>query len=309
MPGFRYRLFGLSLASDLELPELRSDTAPSASPDLVIRTGELPEPRQELSPIGDFVEIAPREFRLQVPEVGGFMVRDGCEIFVRPLRGAEPADLRAYLLGSVLGGLVHQAGLLPLHASAIARGEQAAAFLGASGAGKSTIAHRLSRKGYGLLSDDVCVVHPGADGGALVWPGIRQFKLWDSSLAAAGESRSGLAPVLMREDKFLLPASRTADDSAHRLDLIYVLARGEKGGENRIEALKGLQAVNALVSNTYRGLALRGMGRSAWHLQRCVELARHCRIFTFTMAWGFDRAERAYAAIETHMLDQFGRGT
>ena len=305
----RYRLFGLSVESDVALPELREDSAAAGRADVVIRQQALPEPREALVPIGDFVELAPTEFRLQVPDVGSFLVRGGSEIFVDPLPGAEAADLRAYLLGSVFGGLVHQAGLLPLHASAVARGGQAAAFLGPSGAGKSTTAHRLSGRGYDLLSDDVCVVHQGDDGDPLVWPGIRQFKLWDSSLAAAGESKAGLEPVLMREDKFLRPAERLAEDRPHRLELIYVLSRGREAGENRIDELKGLDAINALVSNTYRGLALRGMGRSSWHLQRCAELARRCRIFSFAMDWGFERADDAYSAIETHMLAQFARGT
>ncbi|MDB5719441.1 MAG: hypothetical protein JWP15_59 [Alphaproteobacteria bacterium] len=311
----RYRLFGLSLDSSMELPELRPDERPPALADVTIRRAPLPEPRHPLTAIGEFVELSPSEFRLTVPDVARFFVRDGREVFVEALPGAADTDLRAYLLGSVLGALVHQAGLLPLHASAVARGDQAAAFLGASGAGKSTIAHRLSGRGFDLLSDDVCVVHAGGTGDgaeaaatALVWPGIRQFKLWDSSLAAAGESKAGLSPVLMREDKFLLPASGLADDRPHRLGLLYVLGRSE-GTESRFAELTGLQAVNALVSNTYRGLALNGMGRSAWHFRRCTELARECRIFTFAMAWGFERAETAYATIEAHMLEQFARGT
>jgi hypothetical protein len=305
----RYRLFGLGIASDLDLPELREDSDRRAKPDVAIRLAPLPEPRQGLVPLGDHVEIAAGELRLQVPDVGGFLVREGREIFVQPLPDASPDDLRAYLLGSVFGGLVHQAGLLPLHASAIAVGDRAAAFLGRSGAGKSTLAHRLSGRGYGLLSDDVCVVHGAGESPPIVWPGIRQFKLWNSSLAAAGESKAGLRPVLMRDDKYLLPTTRLAEDRPHRLDLVYVLGRDEAASETRIEPLRGLDAINALVSNTYRGVALRAMGRSAWHLRRCADLARQCRVFSLTIGWGFDRAEEAYARIEAHMKEQSETGT
>jgi hypothetical protein len=304
-PKHRYRLFGLSVESDVELPELRED-GQAADADVTIRLAALPEPDEPLVAIGDHVEIAPATLRLRVPEVGGFLVRDGREIFLAPEAGAAPEDIRAYLLGSVFGGLIHQAGLLPLHASAVAHRGKAAAFLGRSGAGKSTLAHRLSERGYGLLSDDVCVVHGEAE--PQVWPGIRQFKLWDSSLAAAGESKAGLRPVLMREDKFLLPTQRLAADRPHRLELVYVLGRRDEG-ETLIEPLSGLDAVNALVSNTYRGVALKSMGRTAWHLQRCAGLVRQCRIFSLSIAWGFDRAEAVYSAIEAHMLDQFGGGT
>ena len=304
-PKHRYRLFGLAVESDVALPELRDDDRRGPA-DVSIRLGPLPEASDALVAIGDHVEIAPTEFRLRVPDVAGFLVRGGRDIFLSPSEGAASEDIRAYLLGSVFGGLVHQAGLLPLHASAIAHEGRAAAFLGRSGAGKSTLAHRLSERGHGLLSDDVCVVH--GDGEPIVWPGIRQFKLWNSSLAAAGESKEGLRPVLMRDDKFLLPTSRLAPDRPHRLSLVYVLGRHD-GEESRIAPLKGLDAINALVSNTYRGVALRGMGRSAWHLRRCAELTRHCRIFSLSMAWGFERADTVYSYIEEHMLAQLALGT
>jgi hypothetical protein len=304
----RYRLFGLAIASDLALPELRVDQE-ARGIDVAIRLQGLPQPRGPLAPIGEFVELSADEFRLSVPDVGDFMVRDAREIFVCPWPGASAEDVRAYLLGSVFGGLLHQAGLLPLHASAVASGPHAAAFLGHSGAGKSTLAHRLGRRGHPLLSDDVCVVHGDTAAPPLVWPGIRQFKLWQSSLAAAGESPEGLRPVLMRDDKFLLPTAAIAEDRAHRLELIYLLGRDEGTAESRIEALNGIEAVNALVSNTYRGVALRRMGRSGWHLSRCAALARQCRVFSFTMAWGFERADKAYALLEEHMLNEFERGT
>ena len=56
-------------------------------------------------------------------------------------------------------------------------------------------------------------------------------------------------------------------------------------------------------------MALRGMGRSEWHLRRCAELTRHCRIFSLSMAWGFDRADTVYSYIEEHMLAQLALGT
>lgn len=305
----RFRLFGLDVASELDLPELRPDPAATAEPDVSIRLGGLPDPGQPLVPLGENVEIASQAFRLKVPGVGNFLVRRGREIFVDPAPGAPLDDVRAYLLGSVMAGLVYQLELLPLHASSVAHQGRAAAFLGHSGAGKSTLAHRLSGRGYGLLSDDVCVVHGQASEPPLVFPGIRQFKLWEQSLSAAGESKAGLRPVLMRDDKYLLPTRRLAEDEPHALALIYVLARDEEAASCRIEPLKGSAAVNALVSNTYRGVALRRMQRSAWHLKRCAALAQRCRIFSLTMAWGFDRAEHSYDEIEAHMRHQLEGGT
>lgn len=57
--------------------------------------------------------------------------------------------------------------LEPLHGSAVRCGEEALLLLGASRAGKSSLAASLSRLGYGFLTDDACAL----DASGLLWPG------------------------------------------------------------------------------------------------------------------------------------------
>ena len=45
-------------------------------------------------------------------------------------------DVRAYLLGTAIGALLHQRGLLPLHASAVEVNGRAVAFIAPAGHGK-----------------------------------------------------------------------------------------------------------------------------------------------------------------------------
>ena len=95
-------------------------------------------------------------------------MRDGNQIVIDAAPDATDRNVRLFLLGSALGALLHQRGLLPLHANAIDLGGGAVAFSGHSGAGKSTIAAWFHDRGHRILADDVCVVGFDQSGRALV---------------------------------------------------------------------------------------------------------------------------------------------
>lgn len=91
---------------------------------------------------------------------------------VQPVRarfrvGDSPNSLEAAIRIGMSMALPRR-GALILHASAIAAGRRALVFAGKSGAGKSTIAAMLAAAGHPMLSDELLVIAPGADGDWLV---------------------------------------------------------------------------------------------------------------------------------------------
>ncbi|NEX18412.1 MAG: hypothetical protein C1943_17865 [Halochromatium sp.] len=192
-----YQVFGLHVASEIPCPELlgpevdlengfrkappcpeqpgsepasnlAGDPARSArsapSPDCHWRLARL-EPALEpasdhASVANDQFQIAPGLYQFLIKDVARYRVQDGREILVDPLPDADPGDVRLWLLGTALGALLHQRGLLPLHVSALALSGGAYAFCGDSGAGKSTLAAALHRRGLALLTDDVGLAVP-----------------------------------------------------------------------------------------------------------------------------------------------------
>ncbi len=139
---FAYRAYGLTLRSQLPLPELLP--APEyAVPDITIRLAApaaLPSPWR--TP-GTHFDDPLREVALVYPAGGSFFIREGREILVALMPGQEEAAARLNLLGVALAVAQHQRGRLVLHGSVVAAGGRAVAFLGGSGWGKSTLAASL----------------------------------------------------------------------------------------------------------------------------------------------------------------------
>ena len=166
----------------IPFPELES--APSEAPvDAVFRLGEVPVELASPQLTGACFQAAPGRLLAWIEGVARYLAADGREIVVQPEPGAIESDLRALLLCSPMGGLLHQRGLLPLHASVIATPHGAVVFMGNSGRGKSTLAAHFRQCGFKVLADDIAVIKFNADGHPEVQPGLPQFKLWPNSVA------------------------------------------------------------------------------------------------------------------------------
>jgi hypothetical protein len=294
--SFAYQIFGLRLLSDVELPELPA-AAPGADPQISISVRPLPPIDGERE---DGFAVTAAGMVLNVPRAGRYLIRDGREIIVDPDPAGTGANLRLYLLGSAMGALLHQRGLLPLHANSIAMSGSAVAFLGRSGSGKSTIAACYYDKGFTVLADDVCVVtmEPGR---ALAQPGIPRLRLWKDAVEASGRSPSDYERSFDDMEKFDVPTRLPAAVQALPLAAIYVLDPPESGAERTaIRRLPGAAAVEALVANTYRGNYVRRLGGTRTHLASCVALAKLVPAFSVERRWGRDHLDEELQRLEAH---------
>jgi serine kinase of HPr protein (carbohydrate metabolism regulator) len=206
--------------------------------------------------------------------------------------------VRLFLLGSALGALLHQRGLLPLHANAIEMDGKAVAFCGHSGAGKSTIAAWFHDRGGRILTDDVCVIGFDAAGRALAYPGIPRLRLWREALEATGRDAGDYRRSFDAIDKYDVPSDRHALEPLP-LAAIYLLRQAEAEGPS-IERLQGVDAVETIVSNTYRGAYLKTIGRTGEHLAACLRIARQVPVFRAERLWGFDRFDEQAEALRAH---------
>lgn len=293
---FSYRLFGFSIASDLEFPEL-SAAAPGGPADAEIRLGRLQS--------NGSAQLAPQPVdggaTFSIPEVASYAVLHGQRIIVDPAEGADPRNVRLYLLGSAMGLLLHQRGLLPLHANAVEINGRAIAFMGPSGAGKSTLAAWLHDQGLRVVADDVCAVRFDEASRPKVSQGLPRLRLWKSALEATGRDVDGFQRSYAGDDewdKFDVPL-QLAGELAEALHLaaIYVLASGDRLD---IEPLRGVAAAEAIFANTYRGQYIDGAGQARGHWESCLKLIATTPIFSVSRRWGFDEFDDQARRIVEH---------
>lgn len=289
-----YRLFGLNLRSEIELaglaPAVEADPA-----DVDVVFGEVPPgdyPPGYSATAGGTV--------LAIPKVGRYFIREGRGIVIQPADGASERNVRVFLLGSAIGALLHQRGLLPLHANAINLGNRAVAFSGHSGAGKSTIAAWFHDRGYPILADDVCVIGFDEAGRALAYPGIPRLRLWREALEASGRDAGAYNRSFDDTEKYDVPTASDSKLEPLPLAAIYLLRKAEDGDDAEIERLTGVDAVETLISNTYRGGYLRTIGRTAEHLAACLRVVRAVPVFRAKRLWGFERFDEQAQQLHDH---------
>ena len=294
-PTYLYSVFGLTLRSEIELPELRP--VDSGNPDIEISYRDIAVPEQPAELV-----VTAEGAVLAVPQAGRYLIQEGRRIFVDPAGDAAPRTVRLFLLGSAFGALLHQRGLLPLHANAIAIDDRAIAFTGASGAGKSTLASLFHDRGHRLLSDDVCVISADAAGRPIAHAGIPHMRLWRDALERSGRSAADFESVLGGRDKFTVPARRGDARAAMPLGAIYVLKKAIDGGEDvAIRRLHGATAFKALIANTYRGRYISLLGDARRHWAASLNLVATVPVFELERRWNPAWMAATLDAVEAHL--------
>lgn len=319
----KYRLGPFILASEIPIPELRMLDAAGVDADLSahapavsIRLGAVPGSIANVVANETRWWASREEYLLQVPGVAGFLVRHGREVLVEPAPGAIPADIRAYLLSPIFSTLCHQAGKYSLHASSVRVGSGVVAFLGHSGAGKSTLAAFLERRGYPVVSDDICLIDPdpnpgaaAASGSTMVVPVAPALKLWRSALEQLGASPQTMPQVFSRDDKYRMAIQQSAEvDGPLPLRQVLFLEWADQQPEDDPAAqpttftpIEGVQAVTRLMEFTNYDYLMKATGRRTGNFLLCGRILAQARAFTFRRPRSFARIDQVIDALEAHL--------
>jgi hypothetical protein len=281
---WRYRLYGLTLASNRRLRDLPSGTAGSAPEIRVDFVGLERDPPVhanervlvEYACGGETGQRCGSRLSMWDDLTGNhvslYYFGEGDEVVFRinPARdhirvywtdAAVAADVETLLSGPVLAALLRLRGLHCLHASAITLNGWALAIVGSSGAGKSTTAAALTAHGFSVLSDDVGLLRE--DHGAFsVVPAEPRLRLWPDAARAANLADADAPRVLSGSPKRFAAVpvrgrgrARSRYGSPVPLAAIYLLDRdAASDAAIRIEPIRGAAAIVALTSQLYAGL-------------------------------------------------------
>ena len=273
MLTFTYRAYGLNISSEIECPELISA---DGAPDIHVRFGRVPEQLETPSAQGVLYQVSPQQFLLKPNHIARFLVTNGSDVLVERMPEATDDDVRVFLLGSVFGALLHQRGLLPMHASAIETRVGAVAFAGPVGLGKSTLAAAFHQRGYRILADDVCAVSLSAHAAPLVTPAYPQLNLWADALDKLGGRNAGLRRTRSLTEKYGLPVTPQFSTSSLPLYAVYELG-STNTDQISLSEVKGLAKIAFVKDNTYRLRYLKGMARREAYMRIVSAVAQHIR--------------------------------
>ncbi len=263
-----YKAFGICIQSDILLPQFTGSKSRKA--DVHIRTGDVTSFLPDNVEHDRAVQISENEILFFWEKIGMFLVRNGDEIIVAPDPEAEELILRLPLIGIVFAALLHQRGMLVLHASAVAIANEAVVFVGWKGAGKSTTSAMLSARGHSVVSDDIVGIRVSNDGSLWVVPGFPSFKLMPESIISIfGDNPETLSPVYLGAEKRFRSFADNAVKGDIPLKAIYELSDGES---LQTTVLPPQKALIALIANTFLaryGKQLLQNSHAILNLQQC----------------------------------------
>lgn len=170
-----YAAYGLTFASPFEIKQFIP--VEKRKTDVKISFGDVPESLANPSSLGVLWREEAGKFLLDVENVARFLIVGADEIIVELYANGKADEMRRFLLGSVLGVVLHQRQIVILRASAVNTEKGAIIFLGFSGAGKTSFLYSFLQTGGKMLSDEKTPVFLDADAVVKVSAGYPEIAL------------------------------------------------------------------------------------------------------------------------------------
>jgi len=270
--------------TDLDLGRAAAPWIRAHGADVTIRRGAVPHELLDSEAEGPTWQCAGNRVLIAFPWGMRFLVEGGERIRYTAPDDFGPLDLRLFLLGTAWPALALQRGLLPLHASAVARGEDIYAFTAPSGNGKSTLGAALSTRGYHFFADDTLLLDPDDVTRCYSY---KDLKLWPAGAALAGLRPGGRVRETPGYDKHYVEPPRESPHTSGRLKVLCVLSRDmqRRGGvfpSPSLELLAGREVLLTLYMAVHRKRMARAILRGrAPIFKRVRALARTTDAYRF----------------------------
>lgn len=242
-------------------------------------------------------EASPRpssEFRYDAIDDGYRLSADGIPVLeisesrraLRALHGFNPAEIGPYLR-ALAPKLVALLGASVLHASAVARPDGGVvAFLGTSGAGKTTTARAFARAGWRLVCEDKLVLRPDGERLVSVIGGEARVVAW------IAEARQRLVKPDSQDWCDASPLAEVLPGATQPVVGVILLGKERRNGTDIDASLLGsAQAAGEIFHHGFYG----SPAAAEWRRQvrAAATIARTAQVFQATMPDGLDLLEQA----------------
>jgi len=279
---YKYKAFGLVIDSEIEFSEMLPTKGLSV---VTIKKGKLPIEKRELK---KELEIGRSKVHLYTDntclinfhEVGFFYVSTDYEVTFQLFPNAILEEIRAVILTVVLPAILYLRKTIALHGSVIAFKDHCILFTGKSGAGKSTMAGRFIKKGYCIISDDICVIKSKSQLPYAV-PALPQLKLNNDSSDFLEHIATELHQISPRAEKNWLRIEGQFEEKELPLKAIYEITTTDDHIQEEIIKLHGKDKLETIFENTYKPGVIEFMDLKKQFFQQSLWLASTVNVYQF----------------------------
>ena len=292
-----YHAFGLKIASDIPLSELRTAVG-DGPPD--IRFIERPIgrslPGRDQGVVMDFRD--PNGLVMAWPDVAAFRLVDCSTVWVEKYSGVQGSYVAFPILGPVMAWMLDWRGYFVLHASAININGRSIALMGDKLAGKSTTAAAFLRAGHDLITDDLLALSFDERGQPICHPAFPQVKLADEAAASVEIPNAKALPLVYEGFSKRQHKLSRMHTEATGIHFLAVLDRG--GKRPSLSHLGPAEAIGALNRFSYMPRfadAPQTQDKRARHFKDCARLADKAQVVKLQIPDALDRLEETVALV------------
>lgn len=278
MGNYRYNLFGLSISSEIEIPQLLEEPWNVDDKNLIlIKYGKIPEEIKNKNQVYHFEDR--NNVYVFINKIANYSVHDGNLIIVEKNVESQENRVIAFLLSWVFGVLFIQRNLMIIHGSCVSNDKGAIVFAGESGMGKSTIAEVMKLKGYKYMSDDLSAIKIDKEE-VYIKPSYPQGKLSKNTMIELGYDENNFKIVKKDDERerYYIPQNECFKAEKSKLVAICEIVIGDKEYVE-IEEIRGTEVLSILLENLYSFWIEKYLGIRKEYFSQCLAVAKNIKVF------------------------------
>ena len=299
--SFFYHMHGLYYESDIKLYEHN---------DLIIQNHQRSDVTIKLSDhfLPEFEKYKDKNFifsnsRIKFKtEICAFLIEEGTRIYFAPLKETSNYMLSAYIIGWCMCYLMYQRNKLGIHCSALSYKDQAFLVSGNSGAGKSTTAMSLAKKGYKFLTDDLAFI--SSDNDFIIYPALPLQKICSDKIGTI-KNKENLIFIDELKGKYALIDKKSFDDSPKKVTTLFKLETSKAITKVKHDLITGFQSLSLLLDSLYMVSFFRETSFPVSVKSECLKLASKIRVINIQRPLGLDTTDEITDIIENYLEEKW----
>ncbi|MDK0655164.1 hypothetical protein P5E38_12815 [Clostridium perfringens] len=300
MKKWFYKVYGLIVESDIEIPELLSIDKNENKVDIKIKKDIIPKDVIEKIPSYSWFKYDVDSMVFTVKNIGSFYIYDGKNIVVQPSENADNQGIKTFILGTSFGMILLQRNKVAIHGGAILIGENAIILTGQSGAGKSTLTNAFRQYEYPFMADDVSSTIELQDE-IFIEPAYPQQKICRDAMEKMGYRIDDFKLIDEDREKYVIPTHESFVKEKRKLKAIFEIEPYD-GEEVKIEEVSGGEKMKTILRNIYRIEIIVHHGIPPAYFKKVINIAKNTLVFRIKRPKNQFSVDRQIELIERELM-------